>query len=120
MKIPMYPEVVPILEASEVCIGPLTKGSNCGCIVHWQNKVFQDRLDEQQQGLDTFSLEYDRIDDICAKVGRKVDKALVKTLGVCVTGPTDIGNPDLTPEKVAAGWNRAMRLLGYTVPCNRS
>lgn len=107
MTVSNYPEIVPILDETEMCIGPLNPSSGCGCLVYWTGEVFLDRLsrDTKADWEKRRAIEY------------LVDKALVAELGVFVTNYGD--DKEFTPKQVAAGWNRAMRRLGYVVPCDR-
>lgn len=105
-KISTWPKIARRLTADEMCIGPLSTGPDCGCLVFWTYEVFLDRLPFKTEAQEK---TYDRVED-------RVQKGLVKELGTWVTGPKDVGK--YTSQQLADGWNRMIHGLGFVLECD--
>lgn len=99
-----WPEVVPILDESDIYQGGWFDGpgGKTHCLVGWGCETFSEIFSG-------FS-HHPVIDELKSEVAALKRKDLH-----CIV----VANDRLPKKQVAAIWNRVMRKFGYTVPCER-
>lgn len=102
----MFPEIVPILSAEEIHQGNYDGPNGTHCLLGWCREVFPDSWD----GL--FKTSHPAFRALKAEVAKAEGVAYDQAYLSCF-------NDSSTKPNVAKVWNKAMKTLGYTVPCER-
>jgi hypothetical protein len=104
-----WPEKVPILDESEICRRKMDKGDR-HCLVGWAISVFGGMHDGCVEFYPTVESEkvIEILDAEAAVISDEYESVM------------EFNDDDrLSEEEVVAVWNKTMRKLGYTVPCER-
>lgn len=101
-----WPEVVPILDASDMCRGEFDGPGGTSCLLGWCRRTFRDAFDYG------FNSDHEAFAALKAEVIKRAKNESERSY-ICIFNDTR------SKRTLAATWNAAMKRLGYTVPCER-
>lgn len=113
-----WPTVVPILDEDDICQGVLVDTKGRHCPAGWVIATFDPKVVIRHHWsvgkLSKTCLDVLRMVETELNATTTVDRVNFAMLGIALAA-------DSMPKKKAAqAFNRVMRKLGYTVPCNRT